>query len=92
MFGNIVCTNGCQFIKIMSLYEKIGYNINILQQTACFVVNQIKVGNFAYLIYYTPAGPASSSVMVLVTFPYVFCWVIVFIQSPCLSLSICTWR
>ena len=72
MFGNIVCTNGCQFIEIMSRYEKIGYNINILQQTACLVVNQIKVRDFDYVIYYTQAGPASSSVMVLVTFPNVF--------------------
>ena len=35
-----------QYIQIISNYEKIGYNINVLQQTACFVVNQITVGNF----------------------------------------------
>ena len=28
-----------QFIKIISHYKKIAYNINILQQTACLVVN-----------------------------------------------------
>ena len=28
-----------QFIKIISHYKKIGYNINVLQQTACLVVN-----------------------------------------------------
>ena len=28
-----------QFIKIISHYKKIGYNINELQQTACLVVN-----------------------------------------------------
>ena len=28
-----------QFIKINSHYKKIGYNINVLQQTACLVVN-----------------------------------------------------
>ena len=38
-----------QFIKIISNYKKIGYNINVLQQTACLVVNPITVGNFAYL-------------------------------------------
>ena len=27
------------FIKIISHYKKIGYNINVLQQTACLVVN-----------------------------------------------------
>ena len=34
-----------QFIKIISHYKKIGYNINVLQQTACLVVNPITVGN-----------------------------------------------
>ena len=38
-----------QFIKIISHYKKIGYNINVLQQTVCLVVNPIKVGNFAFL-------------------------------------------
>ena len=38
-----------QFIKIISNYKKIGYNINVLQQTACLVVNPITVGNFAFL-------------------------------------------
>ena len=37
-----------QFIKIMSHYKKIGYNINVLQQTACLVSNPITVGNFAF--------------------------------------------
>ena len=27
-----------QFIKVISHYKKIGYNINVLQQTACLVV------------------------------------------------------
>ena len=35
-----------QFIKIISHYKKIGYNINVLQQTAYLVVNPITVGNF----------------------------------------------
>ena len=30
-----------QFIKIISHYKKIGYNINVLQQTACLVINPI---------------------------------------------------
>ena len=29
-----------QFIKIISHYKRIGYNINVLQQTACLVVNR----------------------------------------------------
>ena len=38
-----------QFIKIIPHYKKLGYNINVLRQTACLVVNPIKVGNFAFL-------------------------------------------
>ena len=37
-----------QFIKVISHYKKIGYNIDVLQQTACLVVNPITVGNFAF--------------------------------------------
>ena len=52
------------FIKILSHYKKIGYNINVLQQTACLVVNQITVGNFAFLFNCTPVGRTSDSMMV----------------------------
>ena len=45
-----------QFIKIISHYKKIGYNINVLQQTAGLVVNPITVGNFAFLFNFTPVG------------------------------------
>ena len=48
-----------QFIKIISHYKKIGYNINVLQQTACLVVNQITVGNFAFLFNCKPVGGKS---------------------------------
>ena len=53
-----------QFIKIISHYKKIGYNINVLQQTACLVVNPIRVGNFAFLFNCTPVGRTSDSMMV----------------------------
>ena len=41
------CNNfSAHFIKISSHYKKkIGYNNNVLQQTACLVVNPIAVGN-----------------------------------------------
>ena len=51
--------------KIISHYKKIGYNINVLQQTASLVVNPIAVGNFAFLFNCTPAGQISDSMMVL---------------------------
>ena len=47
-----------QFIKIISHYKKIGYNINVLQQSACLVINPITVVNFAFLFYSTPVGRA----------------------------------
>ena len=50
-----------QFIKIISHYKEIGYNINVLQQTACLVVNPISVGNFAFLFNCTLMGQPSDS-------------------------------
>ena len=38
------------FKKIVVRYKKIGYNINVIRQTACLVVNPIKVNSFASLI------------------------------------------
>ena len=35
-----------QFIKIISHYKKIGYNINVLKRTPCLVVGPVMVGNF----------------------------------------------
>ena len=58
--SNIV---SAQFIKIISHYKKIGYN-NVLQQTACLVVNPITVGNFAFLFNCTLVGRTSDSMMV----------------------------
>ena len=52
------------FIKIISNYKKIGYNINVLQRTACLVINPITVGNFAFLFNCTPVGWTSDSMMV----------------------------
>ena len=53
-----------QFIKIISHYKKFSYNINVLQQTACLVVNPITVGNFAFLFNCTPVGRTSDSMTV----------------------------
>ena len=54
-----------QFIKIISHYKKIGYNINVLQQTACLVENPITLGNFAFLFNCTLGGRTSDSITVL---------------------------
>ena len=47
------------FKKINVRYKKIGYNIDVLRQTACLVVNPIKVNSFAYLFNCTTVGRAS---------------------------------
>ena len=53
-----------QFIRIISHYKKIGYNIYVLQQTACLVVKPIMVGNFAFLFNCTPVGWTSDTMTV----------------------------
>ena len=47
------------FKKIIVRYKKIGYNIDVLRQTACLVVNPIKFNSFAYLFNCTTVGRAS---------------------------------
>ena len=46
------------FKKIIVRYKKIGYNIDVLRQTACLVVNPTKVNTFAYLFNCTTVGRA----------------------------------
>ena len=59
----IVASNNfsAQFIKIISHYNKIGQNINVLQQAASLMVNLITVGNFAFLFNYMLVGRTSDS-------------------------------
>ena len=47
------------FKKILVRYKKIGYNLDVLRQTACLVVSPIKVNSFAYLFNCTTVGRAS---------------------------------
>ena len=60
-FRNIIGKNDFpyHFKKMVVRYKMIGYNINVLQQIACLVVNPIKVINFAYLFNCTTVGRAS---------------------------------
>ena len=53
-----------QFIEIISHYKKIGYNINVLQQTVLLVVKPITVGNIAFLFNCTPVGWTADSMTV----------------------------
>ena len=53
-----------QFRKIYVRYKCIGYNINIMRQSACLVFNPITVNNFASLFNCKPVGRASDSMIV----------------------------
>ena len=53
-----------QFRKFIMLYKRIGYNLNIMQQSACLVINPIKVDGYAALLNCTSVDQASDSMMV----------------------------
>ena len=45
-----------QFRKIIIRYKRIGYNMNVMRQTACLVFHPITVNNFADHFNCTPVG------------------------------------
>ena len=47
------------FQKVIVRCKKIGYNINVMRQMACLVVNPIKVNSFSYLFNCTTVGRTS---------------------------------
>ena len=52
-----------QFRKIIIRHKRIGYDLNVMRQSACLVVNPITVDNFAALFNCTPMDRASDSMM-----------------------------
>ena len=62
-FWNFIYGFSDQFRKIIVRYKRIGYNINIMRQSACLVFNPITVNNFASFFICTPVGRASDSMM-----------------------------
>ena len=54
-----------QFRKIILRYKRIGYNLNVMRQYACLVINQIMVDGYAALFNCTPVDRASYSMMAL---------------------------
>ena len=52
-----------QFRKIITRYRRIGYNLNVMRQSACLVFNPITVDNYAAFFNCTPVGRASDSIM-----------------------------
>ena len=52
-----------QFSKIIMRYKRIGFNLNVMQQSACLVINPITVDGYAALFNCTPVDRASDSMM-----------------------------
>ena len=52
-----------QFRKIIMRYKRIGYNLNVMRQSACLVINPITVDSYAALFNCTPVDRASDSMM-----------------------------
>ena len=52
-----------QFRKIIMRYKRIGYNLNVMRQSACLVINPIKVDGYVALFNCTPVDRASDSMM-----------------------------
>ena len=48
-----------QFIKIITRYKRIGYNLYLMRQSACLVFNPTTVDNYAAFFNCTPVGRAS---------------------------------
>ena len=52
-----------QFRKNIMRYKRIGYNLNVMRQSACLVINPIKVDGYAALLNCTLVDRASDSMM-----------------------------
>ena len=52
-----------QFRKIIIRHKRIGYDLNVMLQNACLVINPITVDNFAALFTCTPMDRASDAMM-----------------------------
>ena len=52
-----------QFRKVIMHYKHIGYNLTVIRQSACLVINQITVDGFAALHNCTPVDRVSDSKM-----------------------------
>ena len=52
------------FRKIIIRHKPIGYDLNVMRQSACLVINPITVDNFAALFNCRPVNRASDSMMV----------------------------
>ena len=49
--------------KIITRDRRLGYNLNVMRQSACSVFNSIMVDDYAAFVNCTPVGRASDSMM-----------------------------
>ena len=59
--GNTESSDQCK--KMIMRNKRIGYNVDVMRQSACLVVNPITVNNFAVLFNCTPVGRGSDSMI-----------------------------
>ena len=52
-----------QFRKIIIRHKRIGYDFNVMRQSACLAINPITVDNFVALYNCTPLDRAPDSMM-----------------------------
>ena len=52
-----------QFRKIITRYRRIGYDLNVMRQPACLVLNPVMFYNYAAFLHCTPVGQASDFMM-----------------------------
>ena len=52
-----------QLRKIIIRHKPIGYDLNVMRQSACLVINPISVDNFAALFNCTPVNRGSDSII-----------------------------
>ena len=53
-----------QLRRIITRYRRIGYNFNVMQQSACLVFNPIIADKYAAFFNCIPVGRASDSMMI----------------------------
>ena len=52
-----------QFRKTIMRYKRIGYNLNVMRQSTCLVINPITVDGYVALFNCTPVDRASDYMM-----------------------------
>ena len=54
-----------QFKKIVKRYIRVGYNLDIMRQSACLVLNPITIYSYGFLFNCTTVGQASDSMRLI---------------------------